>query len=63
MWVTFLEGYSALAALSLSASTVRHLFFFFFFSAAISLLVSQNFNVLFYAPLFLYNNEGPWQSD
>lgn len=29
MWVTFLEGYSALAALSLSASTVRHLFFFF----------------------------------
>lgn len=24
MWVTFLEGYSALAALSLSASTVRH---------------------------------------
>ena len=23
MWVTFLEGYSALAALSLSASTVR----------------------------------------
>lgn len=61
MWVTFLEGYSALAALSLSASTVRHLFFFF--SAAISLLVSQNFNVLFYAPLFLYNNEGPWQSD